>query len=632
MRKKEQNTKKKTQNRGITLIALVITIIVLLILAGVSIATLTGQNGILTRANDATEKTVEETLKEEVKLKLTEKTTDENLGQAQELKNYLDKIEDANVEEIPTGDGYYVTRENAIVTVYDDGDIVIGKIDIWDGTSSEVPEIKEFEWYIYNCNQLKFFADCVNNGGVLTEEQKTMVAEKGYAQDISITEETIVYLMADLDLGARQEEGALTRGTAWTPIGKTSRFNGTFEGNNYSIRGVYVNQTENFAGFFGRAENLKNITIKNSYILGGSCMGGLVGGGYNIENCHNENTTVVMQEGEFYAIGGIAGQVNENIKNCTNTGTVIGKGIYATYGSRVGGIAGQTHSKYATIIENCINRGEIMGEGNEVGGIAGRLNSTTTINDCTNSGKVLGKGESSYVGGVAGHFGNKGEMNDCTNSGKVLGKGERVGGIVGNVNPETEINNCVNEGEITGESSYVGGVAGIIFGNVTNSYNKGKIVSTAEVVEGIGGVVGYIGRDYESNVTNCYNEGEVMAQSSVGGIIGGTSQTGTSGRIENNYNKGKVTGKNQVGGIIGRNSETFVVTKCYNKGIIEGETKVGSVIGEQMSTNSNISKLYYLNTLNIGAVNGNDITENDVIGVNEDINSYEDFLTWIASK
>ena len=43
----------KSKNRGITLIALVITIIVLLILAGVSIATLTGENGILTRAGDA---------------------------------------------------------------------------------------------------------------------------------------------------------------------------------------------------------------------------------------------------------------------------------------------------------------------------------------------------------------------------------------------------------------------------------------------------------------------------------------------------------------------------------------------------------------------------------------------------
>ena len=45
--------KRETFNRGITLIALVITIIVLIILAGISIATLTGENGILTRVNDA---------------------------------------------------------------------------------------------------------------------------------------------------------------------------------------------------------------------------------------------------------------------------------------------------------------------------------------------------------------------------------------------------------------------------------------------------------------------------------------------------------------------------------------------------------------------------------------------------
>ncbi len=45
--------KKKEANKGITLIALVITIIVLLILAGVSIATLMGDNGILTKTNDA---------------------------------------------------------------------------------------------------------------------------------------------------------------------------------------------------------------------------------------------------------------------------------------------------------------------------------------------------------------------------------------------------------------------------------------------------------------------------------------------------------------------------------------------------------------------------------------------------
>lgn len=54
--------------KGITLIALVITIIVLLILAGVSIAMLTGNNGILTQANKSKVAQIEGQVKEEVNL------------------------------------------------------------------------------------------------------------------------------------------------------------------------------------------------------------------------------------------------------------------------------------------------------------------------------------------------------------------------------------------------------------------------------------------------------------------------------------------------------------------------------------------------------------------------------------
>ena len=54
------------QKNGITLIALVITIIVLLILAGVSIAMLTGQNGILTQANNAKDETEQANAKEKL--------------------------------------------------------------------------------------------------------------------------------------------------------------------------------------------------------------------------------------------------------------------------------------------------------------------------------------------------------------------------------------------------------------------------------------------------------------------------------------------------------------------------------------------------------------------------------------
>ena len=60
----------KKSNNGITLIALVITIIVLLILAGVSIAMLTGENGILNKATTAKQKTEEATAEERVKLEV----------------------------------------------------------------------------------------------------------------------------------------------------------------------------------------------------------------------------------------------------------------------------------------------------------------------------------------------------------------------------------------------------------------------------------------------------------------------------------------------------------------------------------------------------------------------------------
>ena len=71
-------------NRGITLIALVITIIVLLILAGVSIAMLTGNNGILTQAQNAANTTLySSVLAQEIPTEFTQEdfnSVKENLG------------------------------------------------------------------------------------------------------------------------------------------------------------------------------------------------------------------------------------------------------------------------------------------------------------------------------------------------------------------------------------------------------------------------------------------------------------------------------------------------------------------------------------------------------------------------
>lgn len=63
---------KKEKSMGITLIALVITIIVLLILAGITISTLTGQNGILTQATNSKEKNEIARVEETVRLAVSE--------------------------------------------------------------------------------------------------------------------------------------------------------------------------------------------------------------------------------------------------------------------------------------------------------------------------------------------------------------------------------------------------------------------------------------------------------------------------------------------------------------------------------------------------------------------------------
>ncbi len=87
--------------KGITLIALVITIIVLLILAGVSIAMLTGENGILTKATSAGEKSAEAEFEESVKLVVAEIVLNQKTGEtdnskmdAASIKALMPKIND----------------------------------------------------------------------------------------------------------------------------------------------------------------------------------------------------------------------------------------------------------------------------------------------------------------------------------------------------------------------------------------------------------------------------------------------------------------------------------------------------------------------------------------------------------
>ena len=81
------------KNKGITLISLVVTIIVLLILAGISISMLSGDNSLLTRTSDAAIETEEGEVREEINFAIEEAT----------LKKYserLNSIKDAYSQEL----------------------------------------------------------------------------------------------------------------------------------------------------------------------------------------------------------------------------------------------------------------------------------------------------------------------------------------------------------------------------------------------------------------------------------------------------------------------------------------------------------------------------------------------------
>ena len=88
-KQREIGITQRCTSKGITLVALVITIIVLLILAGVTISTLTGNNGILTQAQKAKNQTQEASLKEELTLEMANYEIAKEQGKVENLSDYM---------------------------------------------------------------------------------------------------------------------------------------------------------------------------------------------------------------------------------------------------------------------------------------------------------------------------------------------------------------------------------------------------------------------------------------------------------------------------------------------------------------------------------------------------------------
>jgi hypothetical protein len=281
----------------------------------------------------------------------------------------------------------------------------------------------------------------------------------------------------------------------FTPIGRTSvtsiekdptgnSFQGTFDGDNKTISGLYINSnTWVGTGLFGYVSNggtLKNLKITDSYVKGNRCVGGLVG---------------------------YIGYIPSLIENSSFSGTVTGI-------DRVGGIVGVS---YNTEIKNSYFTGEVNGTSDYVGGLSGF--NIGVIKDSYSASIVTGN---NYVGGLVSintRGDVQGTINNSYHTGTVTGN-NYVGGLMGidGVNGATNIYSMeknYSTSTVTG-NTYVGGLFGYNgIAKIENSYATGSVNGKTEV----GGLVGYLNSNSKL-ISNSYSVGKVTGNSDKGGLIG----------------------------------------------------------------------------------------------------------------
>ena len=206
---------------------------------------------------------------------------------------------------------------------------------------------------------------------------------------------------------------------------------------------------------------------------------------------------------------------------------------------------------------------------NATAGLFAQIGSNSYIHDLTIRGAVSGKGSAGAIAGYAS--GTAPKIANCFNYAVITSTGNNVGGLVGYTYQNAVIENCANFGAVTGGSS-VGGIIGGTVGNgstITGCYNTAEISATGSKA---GGIIG--GTSSEMTVASCYNAGK----------ISGTASGGIAGEVKGNVNwSGTVQGK-------------ITISSCYSTG------EAGSaVFGTVDTASSEISKCYYLNTLNADA-------------------------------
>ena len=389
----------------------------MLILAGVTIAALSGDNGILQRAAETKEKTSE--------------------AEKQEMQD-IENMESI-IEEYATG-----------IKIEQVTDAKPGEL--------EVDETAENTYIINSIEDLVFFAHDVTNGNNYEGE----TVKLGTSLDFNSTKSYVDPFRTDYEQYGYDGElkTLLTSGEGFKSIGATTEDDntnnllGTFDGNNNFIDNLYINVTSDseeqekrglFANNYGTINNLRltNVNLylnsKNGHIAGISGQNSITG---SINNCIVSGN--IKFEGLQGVVGGVTCYCSGKISNCGNLADVYGYVTSSPDLTYMGGI--YTTSGVNAEIINCYNKGDITGKvdagGLFIGGIGGDI--TGKIKNCYNTGDISGEGVKKLrIGGISGNINNGGSVNSCYTTGTVKGNqttDTTIGMIIGRNNGGT-INN-----------------------------------------------------------------------------------------------------------------------------------------------------------------------------------------------
>ncbi len=509
---------KKYENKtlGITLVALVITIIILLILAGISISALTN-TGIFQKAKEAKENNRIASIEEQINLWLLNNEMD-SYGNSKDFKDLEDFTSDLVNNNLVTEK----ERQEVLTT----GQITLnGKSIIFEKYN-----------YVSNKEDLEKIREEVNNGNSFKNEK--------------------IILSQDIDLKGSSEN----KDSWWIPIGSNENekfFEGSFDGNNHIITNMYteVSEGNEFISFISAIRNssIKNLTVEGTIILDG-----------NDENGNNPAGSGIIGVGYGKC----------KIINCHNKVNVTKK----AHGREVSGVLGCAYVDSDITIEKSSNTGELKGS-NAVGGIISTVYGKTTINECYNQGD-LGSFDTLYVAGIIARINTlpdirtakNVEINNSYNKGNLKTQ-RRAGGILAFCSSGTlTINNSYNSGEIqvanADATSYLGGIVGrtqqpIEKCIISNSYNISNIYAEKQNKNiATGGILGGNTSD-NATIINCYNIGNLNGDSTAGivGLSAGTADENSYMQIINSYNSGTIVGRKYAGGIARESSYTKIDVK-----------------------------------------------------------------------